>query len=835
VSEVYNPGQGPVGAGLGALPPPVAGQPTGPGAVPPALAAQLAAIGQATAVEQPDGSVILEMSDPTLAGGDPAAHGDNIAAQLEPSVLSALAGEVLEGIDADRESNAEFFESCTKGIALLGLKPERRTEPFDGASGAVHPMLLEAVVRFVANAHAELLPAAGPARSLIVGTGAAEQLEGRAQRKQAWLNYFLTVVDPDYYPDFDGGLLKLALYGSVFRKVYRDPISGQPRSRYLTPLDLLVSWSASSLRDAQRATQLEQVSPVEAERRMLTGYYRDVSLGQAVDEETPGDAASRAQDGRRPTGRPEDAEGLHYHCHCWLSVPGFEHVDPETQQPTGLRLPWILTVDATTREVLRLEQDWEDGDPLFRRREHYSHYCLHPGLGFYGWGFVTLLGASTDTASSLWRMALDAFTFASFPGGLRVKSARPEHSNVSIGPCQFAEVDTGGLPIQQAVMPLPYRDVPPSFAPLMESIVTAGQRLGQTGETQVGEGRQDAPVGTTVALIEQAIRPTAAMIKRLFVAQRHELSLFCKLFASAPQARYPYLVDGKRGVALGQDFSDAADIVPVCDPNAPTQTQRLALAEGKLRLASTAPPGMFDLRAAYQGMLRVLGADEAEIGRLMPPPRAGQPADVVTEFALALQGQPLAAGPTQMHEAHLRAHIAQMQMPNLPPPIVQALLGHCGDHLAMWYAALVSQAVGMPVVPGQPLPPEVEAQVAVAVAQASQQIVAIIGPALGGLGGDPLKAQDLARKEAELEFKIADSARKSEETARQDAVEVLLARLEADQARDDVAQRDRELRVKVMELLAREQEAVTRRAEAASSGRDGGGGPPRRVPAEARS
>jgi hypothetical protein len=804
----------------------------------PALAARLAAIEQATAVEQPDGSVILEMQDPTLSGGDPAAHGDNLAGRLDASVLATLAAEVLEGIEADKESNAPFFEQCEAGLGLLGLKPERRTEPFDGASGAVHPMLLEAVVRFVANAHAELLPAAGPARSLIVGTGAEDQLEAKAQRKQSWLNYFLTTVDADYYQDFDGGLLKLAIYGSIFRKVFRDPVTGQPRSRYLSPLDLLVSWTAPSLRDAGRVTQLEAVSPVEARRRMLTGYYRDVLLGPSTDEETPGDSAGRGQDGRRPTGRPEDAEHLHYHCHCWLSVPGFEHIDPETQEPTGLRLPWIITIDATTREVLRLEQDWIDGDPLFRRREHFAHYCLHPGLGFYGWGFVVLLGASTDTASSVWRMALDAFTFASFPGGLRVKTAKPEHSNISIGPCQFAEVDTGGLPIQSAVMPLPYRDVPPSFAPLMDSIVTAGQRLGQTGELQVGEGRQDAPVGTTLALIEQAIRPTAAMIKRLFVAQRHELSLFCKLFAAAPGSKYPYLVDGKRGVAMSEDFRDAADIVPVCDPNAPTQTQRLALAEGKLRLASSAPPGMFDVKAAYQGMLRVMGSDEAEIGRLMPPPKQGQPADVVTEFALALQGQPLAAGPAQMHEAHIRAHIGQMQLPNLPPPIVQALLAHCGDHLAMWYAALVSQAVGAPVVPGQPLPPQVEAQVAVLVAHASQQIVSIIGPALGGLaaGGDPLKAQDLARKERELEFKVADSARKSEETARQDSVEVMLARIEAEQAEADREQRDRELRVKALELLVREREAVAGAAAGRAAGRvSPDGGPRRRAVAEGRS
>jgi hypothetical protein len=822
---MFNPGAEPDGGGGAGLPPAVPGQGPVEGPLPPALLAQMAAIESAQAVENEDGSVTLQVADPTLAASEPMAHGDNVAAVLDDAALAAIAQDVLEGVEADRASNAEFVEGLTAGLKLLGLKPERLSQPFDGASGAVHPLLLDAVVRFVASAGAELYPAAGPVKTLIASVGENLELEKRAQRKARWLNYFLTTVDEGYYADCDAGLLKLALYGSIFRKVYRDPVSGQPRSRYLTPLDLLVSFHAPDLGSAHRVTQLEQVSPVEAQRRMLTGYYRDLALGPASQADTPAEAATRGQEGRVASDRPEDAEHLHYHCHCSLDVPGFQHVGPDGQ-PSGLRLPWIATVDAETRQVLRLERDWRPDDGLFRRREHYSHWLFHPGLGFYGWGFIALLGSSTDTASTLWRQAMDAFTLASFPGGFRTKSARPEQSNVRVGPCEFPEIDTGGLPIQQAIMPLPYKDVPASFAPLLESVVSMGQRLGQTVEMQVGEGRQDAPVGTTLAMIEQAIRPTAAVLKRLFAAQRKEYRLLAEQFAAAPGAQYPYIVDGRRGVAIADDFRDAADIVPVGDPNAPTQTQRLSRAQGTLQLAQSAP-GIMDVRAAYESMLRTMGCDDAEIQRLMPPPAQGQPSDVVTEFDMALKGMPLAVDPGQQHEAHLRAHIAQLQMPNLPPSVGQALLAHAGDHLALWYRIEAMRAVGMPLVPGQPLPPEIEAQVAVRVAEASEAIVARIAPALGGAGADPVEAGKLALDNRELDFEIADAARKAEETARQDATELFKARLSADEGREErdarMAERRLDLQREVLRAAGAQARAAGARGEA-GAGRPRGGG-----------
>jgi hypothetical protein len=766
--------------------------------------------------------------DPQAAQGAAVEHGDNLAGLLDQGVLGRIAQEVLEGVEADENSCAELFEAFEVGIKLLGLKVERSDDPFDGASAAVYPLLLDAVVRFVATAHAELYPAAGPVRTQVYATGAGQDVEDKAQRKSRWMNFFLTQVDTGYYPDCDSGLLMLALYGSIFRKVYRDPVSGMPRSRFLTPFSLLVSYHAPDLQSAERVTQVEQLSHNEVIRRQVAGYYVDATLQDGDDELSAADRVTRLVEGRSPSGLQADAEHTHYHCHCWLDVPGMEHIGADGE-PTGMRLPYIATVDKMSQVVLRLERDWEEGDPLLRRRTHYSHWLFHPGLGFYGWGLIALVGLPADTASVLLRQAINAFTLHSFPGGFRTKSARPEESNVSVGPCEFHEIDTGGLPIADAVMPMPYRDVPASFGPLLEAVVTAGQRLGQTMDMQVGEGRQDAPVGTTLALIEQAVRPTAAVLKRLHVAQAQEFQLLAALFARQPAAQYPYIVDGQRGVAMGADFADAADIVPVSDPNAPTHTQRVALAQAKLQLAQSSG-GLIDMRAAVEGMLRVLGCDAAEVARLMPPPAQGQPSDVVTEFQFALKSVPLMAGPMQAHDAHLRAHIGQMMLPNLPPPVVQALMAHCADHLAWLYRLEASKAVGVPLQPGMPLPPEVEAQVAMLVANASQQIVAQIGPALGGAGGsDPVAMAKVRQDGRRLDFDIADAGRKAEETARQDATELLKVRAEAEQAAADREARMEEKRLDVQREVIRMAGAAARPApQGVRLGmRAGGGMPPR--------
>jgi hypothetical protein len=765
-------------------------------AIPPALDSREALMA-AVAEQQADGSVVLRAPagvDVQDVGAAPQVHKANLAVdQAPPDFLAKVGATVIEGVLADIESNQESYDQWRSGLSLLGLKPERLSAPFDGASGAVDPDAQGGGGRVRGDRERGNVPG-GRAGAVRDHRGQDARAEAKAQRKEGFLNFYLTGVDEEFYPDCDQGWLMLALYGSIFRKVFRDPVSGQPRSRFLTPLNLILSYSAVSLEGAGRVTMVDTVSRAEMARRKLSGYYADVALGEPTGEVSEQRKVGLDAEERRPSSLPEDSDFLVYETTLLLDPAEFGWSDPAARgSPEGLPLPYVVTIDHDSQKVLRLERNWAEGDALFRPEHHYAHYRFMPGLGVYGWGLLSLMGAQTDTASVLLRQAINAFTLHSFPGGFRVKGVDQEQSTIEIGPMQFAEIETGGLPIDQAIMPLTYRDVPTSFPVLMEKVQSGGRALGQIQAMQVGEGRQDAPVGTTLALLEQQIRPTSAVLKRLHTARRKELRLLARAFGQAKGATYPYLVDGKRGEALAADFEDSDDIMPVSDPNIPTQVQRLALAEAKLRMAM-ASQGVMDVRVALRSMLRTMGCPDQEIDALMPEAKGGAPADVVTEFALALKMQPLAVGPAQAHDAHIVAHMHQLQIPGLPPQVVQALMAHIGEHLAALYALGAAAASGIPVAPGMPLPPEVEARVAVAVAQSSQAIMAPILAAMtaGGPGGDPvkmaeiqLKREDGERKDRELSLKAADSARKATEMARQDQVEILVAQEDTKRAKID--------------------------------------------------
>lgn len=803
------------------MPTPVLGQPSGP-ETPPAMAGMVEQIRNSTATPTEDGGAILQL-DHDLPEEDPAqgedGHDANLAVAMAPGDLARIGQEVLEGFEADLDTCSEYFQTCRDGIALLGLKNESADDPFEGASGAVHPMILIALIRFVANCRGELQPAGGPAKVKTQATPEAVVKEV-ATRKERFLNYFLTVKDRGFYRDCDAGWLQLGVWGSIFRKVFRDPHTGEMRSRYLTPLQLLVSWHAPDLESAQRATHIDTISTAEAIRRSLNGYYLEgIDFERSnIDADTPEREQRQEVEGRTPSDREEDAEQVHLHQHVLLDPARWGL--PE-DGPEHLPLPYIVTVDKRTEKVLRIERDWPERDEQFCRRETYAHYLMHPGFGFYGWSLLTTMGSTGNTASTLWRQAINTFMLHTHPGGLRAKGMRPDSENLSVGPGEFAEIDTGGLPIDQAVMPLPYRDIPPSWAPLFETVVSAGQTLGGTQEIQVGEGRQDAPVGTTLAMLEAAIKPTAAVFKRLHEAQGHELRMLADGFGKDPEAVYPYMVDGQKGRAIAADFADNADVFPVSDPNIPTKTERLAQAEGTLQLALQSG-GIMDARAAYEDMLATMGRSPQEIARLMPKPNQGTPMDVASEFAMALKGMPLAVGPHQDHYAHVTAHLPLLTVAELPPNVQSALLAHIGEHVASWYRQQAEQAcleMGLQLPPpNQPMPPAIEAAMAAAVARVSDAIVVKLGGMLGQ-GGDPAKVAEIQFKYEELKFKNADSQRKAQETARQDQTELLkLRQASIDAAADrqlDEAKMQSDLRKTVMtgvakagEMMATQQHAL---------------------------
>jgi hypothetical protein len=747
------------------------------------------------AMDEPlDGSVMVDLTPPFgLPGGMGAevGHDDNLADVLNLSDLAGIAEEVVDGFEADWESNADYREGIKRGLDLLGLKPGARIDkPFAGAFGGTHPLLLEAAVRFQANASAELLPAAGPARMQIAGD-AAPDAEAKSRRKQDWLNYYLTNVDAGYYPDARQGLLLTGLYGSTFKRVYPDPLRGRPCARTLTAWDFVVAASAGSLHDAIRVTQIEKVPPAEMRRLQVAGFYADVDLADA--EEDVSLLQGRPSD-RTASSRPEDAPYEVLHQYLLLDMPGLEHAD-EAGELTGLPLPYVVTVERSTRTVLRVVRDYDETDPLFIPRRHFVHYQYHPGLDFYGWGLIHMVGQSADAATTLLRQAINANTLVSFPGGVRVKGAKTnERSDLMIGPGEFKEIDTGGLPIGNAIMPMPYRDVPASFAPLFEAVTSAGQRMGSTADMAVGDGREDALPGTVTALIEKATRIESSVIKALHGAQADELRLLADLFGKDADEKYPYMVNGQRGQAVATDFADNADIVPVSDPNAPTQTQRLTLAQGVLKLAQAAGP-LMDAREAMVDMLRTLGKSDQDMARLMPPPQAALSADPVTEFQAAMSGKAITPRPDQDHAAHIAAHQTQVGMPGvMGTPVAAMLASHMNEHVGLLYRARIGQALGQPLPPAGPLPPRIEAQIT----QAMMQVAAQVAQSMPGAAGPQTKPDigpvEASLKRDEMAFKQAESDRKGLEKAADLRVKLATqgAQSENEEANRQQAQRNNE-------------------------------------------
>lgn len=704
----------------------------------------------------------------------------NLAEFLDESTLGRIAEGLLEGIEADLESRKDWEALLNKGTELLGFKIEDRDFPFKGAAGVHHPVMTEAIIRFQATARGEMLPADGPVRTKIIGDDDPDA-EAKAERVKNYFNYFLTEVDKGYYAEFDKMLVHLGVGGNAFKKVFRDPLKRRPASPFILPDQFIVNYAATSLENAARKTHVIPTSKTELIKKQLVGVYRKVDLGEAAEEETEVQSVRNSVDGRSMELAEGDDRYMVYECHTDvdIDVPGLEHVGKDGE-PTGLPLPYIIAVEKESRKILAIYRNWQENDPDYatgpQAEEHFVHYSLIPGLGFYAFGFAHLLGGIAKGSTMLLRQLIDAGTLSNFPGGLRVKGMKVDDSSMTVAPCEFKEIDTGGLPIQDAVMALPYKDPSEVLVQLMGALVDAAQRLGATADMQVGEGRQDAPVGTTVALIEQAMKIMSAIHKRLHVSHRDELRLLAKLFGREQGARYPYRIDGQVGMAVAADFSGGAvDILPVSDPNLPTQAQRLALSDAKLKLAQQAPQ-IHDLRAAYEDMYITLGLTKQQIQRIMPPPQQAQPADPVTEFQNVLAGKPLAAGLMQLHDAHITAHMAQAQTPGLDKlPAYSALIAHIAEHVGMKYRVLVMQAaqqrgVQLPP-PGQPLPPQLENAITLLTAQHSQEILAQFRQHMDPETALAQEANDLKRQE--IQMKREDGQRKSAENRIQNQTELV--------------------------------------------------------------
>jgi len=628
--------------------------------------------------ENEDGSVDINY-DPAIASVEGTEnHYDNLAEHLPDDVLGRLGSDIFQNYQDYKNSRKDWESSYKTGLDLLGFKYENRTEPFSGASGATHPVLAEAVTQFQALAYKELLPADGPVRTQILGLNTPEKTQ-QASRVKDFMNYQLMDQMKEYEPEFDQMLFYLPLAGSSFKKVYYDEILQRAVSKFVPADDLIVPYTATSLDDAEAIIHRIKISENELRKKQVAGFYRDIELqpGQLNEDEVQ--KKERELEGTTRS-RDEDVFNI-LECHINLDLEGFEDVGPDGE-PTGIKLPYIVTLEENSREVLSIKRNYEINDPKRAKIQYFVHFKFLPGLGFYGFGLIHMIGGLSRTATSALRQLLDAGTLSNLPAGFKQRGIRIRDDAQAIQPGEFRDVDAPGGNIRDSFMMLPFKEPSQTLLQLMGVVVTAGQRFASIADLQVGDGNQQAAVGTTVALLERGSRTMSAIHKRIYAALKQEFKLLARVFKLYLPAEYPYDVVGGQKQIKQSDFDDRVDILPVADPNIFSQTQRISLAQTELQLAQS-NPGIHNMYNAYRHMYEALGVKD--IDQVLIRPQPPQPKDPALEHIDALAGKPFQAFPGQDHRAHITAHLNFMatNMARNNPVIMAALEKNCFEHISL--------------------------------------------------------------------------------------------------------------------------------------------------------
>jgi len=635
--------------------------------------------GNTEITETGDGGVEINFEPGAFNQAESEGHFDNLAELLPEEILMPLGSELYENYSDYKSSRQDWEKSYITGLDLLGFKYDNRTEPFQGASGATHPVLAEAVTQFQALAYKELLPANGPVRTQIMGVPTMEK-EQQALRVKEFMNYQIMTQMKEYEPEFDQMLFYLPLSGSSFKKVYYDDLLGRAVSKFVPAEDLIVPYSATSLEDAEAIIHRIKISENELRKQQVAGFYRDISLTPGYDNETDLEKKEHELEGRKKTGRNEDVFTL-LECHVNLDLEGFEDRNAESDF-TGIKLPYIVTIEENSREVLSIRRNYEAGDIKKSKISYFVHFKFLPGLGFYGFGLIHMIGGLSRTATAALRTLLDAGTLSNLPAGFKMRGIRIRDDAQSIQPGEFRDVDAPGGNLRDAFMPLPFKEPSQTLLQLMGVVVQAGQRFASIADLQVGDGNQQAAVGTTVALLERGSRTMSAIHKRIYMALKEEFKLLARVFKLYLPEEYPYDVVGGQKTIKQTDFDDRVDIIPVADPNIFSQTQRISLAQTELQLA-TSNPQMHNMYEAYRHMYEALGVKD--IDKVLNRPAQPQPLDPSIEHIQALNGQPFQAFPGQDHRAHMTAHLNFMgtNLAKNNPVIMGGLQKNILEHISL--------------------------------------------------------------------------------------------------------------------------------------------------------
>jgi hypothetical protein len=702
-------------------------------------------------------------------------HFDNLADLLPDDVTSPIGSRLKENYVDYKNSRKEWERTYIEGLDLLGFKYEVRSEPFQGASGATHPVLAEAVTQFQATAYKELLPADGPVRTQILGV-VNPQKEQQSNRVKNYMNYLIMDRMKEYEPEFDSMLFHLPLAGSTFKKVYYDELLGRAVSKFVPAEDVVVPYTATSLADAEAVIHRVKISENELRKQQVAGFYADVDLGP------PGYNISQDQlkekerelEGTEKTGRQQPIYTL-LECHVNLDLEGFEDIGPDGE-PTGIKLPYIVTVEEGSNKVLSIRRNFAPNDPKKQRVEYFVHFKFLPGLGFYGFGLIHMIGGLSRTATVALRQLLDAGTLSNLPAGFKQRGVRVRDEASPIQPGEFKDVDAPGGSLKDAFLPLPYKEPSATLLQLMGIVVQAGQRFAAISELQVGEGSQNAAVGTTMALMERGSKVMSAIHKRLFFSMKSEFKLLAKIVSTYLPPEYPYDVVGGARIIKQMDFDDRIDIIPVADPNIFSMSQRITIAQTELQLAMSNPQ-MHNMYMAYRKMYEAIGVKNVD--QILPPPPPNLPKDPAIENIDALSMKPFNAFPGQDHRAHITAHLNFMatNMVRNQPQVMGSLQKNCLEHISLMAQEQVQlefknelQQLQMlqqqaPVNPQaamqlEEITQKIEARKAILIAEMTEDFMKEEKKITSQFDHDPL----LKLKSREIDLKAMENARKSQET-----------------------------------------------------------------------
>ena len=607
-------------------------------------------------------------------------HASNLAEAMDEGDLDEIADDLLEAYEGDSESRADWSATYAEGLGLLGLKNEDRTQPFPGASGVTHPLLAESVTQFQAQSYKELFPAGGPVKTQIMGA-TNPQVEAQCSRVKEFMNYQISHVMEEYEPELDQMLFHLPLSGSAFRKIYFDDKLGRPVSKFVSSEDLVVPYDATDLMTCLRITHVIKMPANDVRKYQASGFYRDIELEDPsdTDSDTVRDKIDEI-DGRKRIYTKDDIHTI-LEIHTDLDLPGYEDAN-EAGEMSGISLPYIVTIEESSSTVLSVRRNWNEEDPLKNKKQYFVHYKFLPGLGFYGFGLIHMLGGLSKSATSILRQLIDAGTLANLPSGFKARGLRIRDDDQPLVPGEFRDVDAPAGEIASSLVPLPYKEPSQTLYQLLGFVIESGKSFAAVADMKLGEGNEVNPVGTTMALLERGMKVMSAIHKRMHSAQGKEFKLLAKLFATTLPQNYPYQIVGAEQTIMAQDFDARIDVIPVSDPNIFSITQRVTLAQQQLQLAQAAPQ-MHSLPEAYRRMYEAMGVQNIEA--LMPPPPQPQPKDPALENSELSLGKPAQAFPQQDHDAHIVAHIALLgsAVTKSNPQVMTNIQAHIMQHISL--------------------------------------------------------------------------------------------------------------------------------------------------------